>query len=179
MELCSVEGLEYSEMAGSGESCCKMTLRFVDSTSNVFRETFRLTLPEMTGFADFLVERSRFGASMQRNWTVRDKCRVWWTNEGEDGGSWWDGRVLSVKPRSPEFPDSPWERFFIQYKSDPAEKHYHSPWELFDAETQCEQPTIDEELRNKLIASIVKLEQSRNMAQVLTLLQYFRDDMSG
>ncbi|KAK4775805.1 hypothetical protein SAY87_023766 [Trapa incisa] len=165
VELCCVEGLEYSVMAGSGESCCKMTLRFQDPTSSVFHETFKLTLPEMTGFADFLVERSHFEASMQRNWTVRDKCRVWWTNEGEDGGNWWDGRVLSVKPKSSEFPDSPWERFTIQYKSDPPETEDHSPWELFDSETQCEQPAIDAELRNKLMASIVKLEQSRNSVQ--------------
>ncbi|KAK4800301.1 hypothetical protein SAY86_020788 [Trapa natans] len=165
VELCCVEGLEYSAMAGSGESCCKMTLRFQDPTSSVFRETFKLTLPEMTGFADFLVERSRFEASIQRNWTVRDKCRVWWTNEGEDGGNWWDGRVLSVKPKSSEFPDSPWERFTIQYKSNPTETENHSPWELFDSEIQCEQPVIDEELRNKLLASILKLEQSRDSVQ--------------
>ncbi|OWM88062.1 hypothetical protein CDL15_Pgr016635 [Punica granatum] len=165
VEFCSVEGLEYSIMAGSGESCCKMTLRFVDPTSNVFGETFKLTLPEVTGFPDFLVERNRFEAAIQRNWTTRDKCRVWWTNEGEDGGSWWDGRILSMKPKSPEFPDSPWERFMIQYKSDPTETHCHSPWELFDADTQWEQPCIDEESRNKLLLSIMKLEQLGNSVQ--------------
>jgi PH-interacting protein len=55
VEFCKVEGLEYSSLAGSGDSCCKMTLQFVHPTSSVFRKSFKLTLPEVTGFPDFLV----------------------------------------------------------------------------------------------------------------------------
>lgn len=166
VEFCKVEGLEYSSLAGSGDSCCKMTLQFVDPTSSVFHKSFKLTLPEVTGFPDFLVERTRFDAAMQKNWTSRDRCRVWWKNEGEEDGSWWDGRIMSVKAKSEEFPDSPWERYAIQYKSEPSETHNHSPWELFNADTQWEQPHIDDEIRNKLLSAFAKLEQSGNKPQV-------------
>ncbi|KAK6161017.1 hypothetical protein DH2020_004398 [Rehmannia glutinosa] len=86
VEFCRVEDLEYSTHPGSGESCCKMTLKFVDPSSDVLGKSFKLTLPEVTGFPDFLVEKSRYDASMARNWTSRDKCQVWWKNEGEEDG---------------------------------------------------------------------------------------------
>lgn len=164
-EFCKVESLEYSTLPGSGESCCKMTLRFVDPTSSVFGKTFKLTLPEVIGFPDFLVERTRYDASMRRNWTHRDKCQVWWKNDGDEDGDWWDGRILAVKAKSSEFPDSPWERYIVQYKSDP-QTHLHSPWELFDADTQWEQPRIDDVSRKKLLSVFAKLDQSANRGQV-------------
>ena len=166
VEFCKVEGLAYSPLAGSGDSCCKMTLQFVDPTSPVFGKTFKLTLPEVTGFPDFLVERTRYDAAIQRNWTSRDKCRVWWKNEGEEDGSWWDGRILSVKASSSEFPDSPWDRYVIRYRSEPTQAHLHSPWELYDIGTQWEQPHIDDESSNKLLSSLAKLEQSGDKPQV-------------
>ncbi|KDP27899.1 hypothetical protein JCGZ_18979 [Jatropha curcas] len=165
VEFCKLEALEYSTLPGSGDSCCKMTLKFVDSTSDVCQKSFKLTLPEVTGFPDFLVERTRFDAAMRRNWTCRDKCRVYWKNDGEGDGSWWEGRILSVKAKTSEFPDSPWERYTIQYRSDPRETHQHSPWELFDFDSQWEQPHIDDEIRNKLISAFAKLEQSGNTEQ--------------
>ncbi|KAL0348600.1 UNVERIFIED_CONTAM: PH-interacting protein [Sesamum angustifolium] len=166
VEFCRVEDLEYSTHPGSGESCCKMTLKFVDSSSEVLGKSFKLTLPEVTGFPDFLVEKSRYDASMARNWTSRDKCQVWWKNEGEEDGSWWEGRILSVKPKSLEFPDSPWERYVVKYKSDPTETHHHSPWELYDTGSQWEQPHIDDDIREKLIHALAKLEQSGYKVQV-------------
>lgn len=166
VEFCKVETLEYSSESGSGDSCCKMTLKFVDPSSSVFGKTFKLTLPEVTGFPDFLVEKTRYDAAIQRNWTHRDKCKVWWKNEDEEDGSWWDGRILSVKPKSLDFPDSPWERFTIQYKSDPPEMLQHSPWELFDVNTQWEQPHINDETKSKLLSAFAKLEQSGETPQV-------------
>ncbi|KAK0608266.1 hypothetical protein LWI29_028087 [Acer saccharum] len=165
VEFCKVENLEYATASGSGDSCCKMTLEFIDPDSSVLHKTFKLTLPEVTGFPDFLVERTRFDAAMLRNWTCRDKCKVWWKNEGDEDGSWWDGRVLSVKSKSHEFPDSPWERYTVQYKTEPTETHLHSPWELFDADTQWEQPHIDDNIRSKLLSALAKLEQSANKVQ--------------
>lgn len=171
VEYCRIQNLEYSTVPGSGDSCCKLTLQFVDPASSVVGKSFKLSLPEVTGFPDFLVERTRFDAAMTRNWTHRDKCRVWWKSDGEGdfGGSWWDGRILSVKPKSTQFLDSPWERYTIQYKNDPAETHLHSPWELFDADTVWEQPHIDESKRIKLLSAFEKLLQSGNKNQVLGL----------
>ncbi|PIN12866.1 Angio-associated migratory cell protein (contains WD40 repeats) [Handroanthus impetiginosus] len=165
VEFCRVEELEYSNQSGSGESCCKMTLKFVDPSSDALGKSFKLTLPEVTCFPDFLVEKSRYDASMARNWTSRDKCQVWWKNEGDEDGSWWEGRILSVKPKFPEFLDSPWERYVVKYKSDPTETHHHSPWELYDTDTHWEQPRIDDDIRDKLIRALSKLEQSGYKAQ--------------
>ncbi|CAH1454467.1 unnamed protein product [Lactuca virosa] len=163
VEFCKVKDLEYSTRPGSGEGCCKMTLQFEDQSSNVVGKSFKLTLPEVTGFPDFLVERSRYDAAMERDWRCRDKCQVWWKNEGdENSGEWWNGRIVGVKAKDAEFPDSPWERFSVQYKGD-TEILLHSPWELYDAAAMVlEEPRIDDHVRNKLIRALAKLEQSGN-----------------
>ncbi|THU56539.1 hypothetical protein C4D60_Mb11t18290 [Musa balbisiana] len=160
VEFCKVQDLDYSTLPGSGDSCCKLTLGFVDPSSSAFGKSFRITLPELDYFPDFLVERIRYDASIERNWTHRDKCQVWWRNADRDGGSWWGGRILAVKPKSSEFPDSPWERYVIQYKDDSSGQHLHSPWELHDANILWEHPCIDNETRNKLLSSISKLEKT-------------------
>lgn len=159
VEFCRVQKLDYSSLPGSGESCCKMTLEFVDPASTVYGRSFRMTLPEMTGFPDFLVERARYDAAIQRNWTHRDKCKVWWKNDDEEDGSWWVGRILTVKAKSNEFPDSPWESYTVQYKSDPADRHLHSPWELFDINALWEHPRIDGGSKAKLQDAFSKLEK--------------------
>ncbi|OVA02540.1 Bromodomain [Macleaya cordata] len=161
VEFCKVVGLDYSTLPGSGDSCCKITLQFVDSPSSVLGKTFKLTLPELTNFPDFIVERTRYDAAINRNWTHRDKCQVWWRNEGGEGGNWWEGRIVSVKPKSLEFPDSPWERYSVRYKGDdPAgSQHEHSPWELHDLDAHWEHPHIDDHTRGRLLASFAKIEQ--------------------
>lgn len=164
VEYCNVTDLEYATVPGSGDSCCKMTLEFVDPGSEVFGKTFRLTLPE-TSFPDFLVERTRYDTALERNWTARDKCQVWWKTEGEEDGTWWEGRIVGVKAKSKDFPDSPWEKYAIRYKSDPGNIQQHSPWELFDSDTEWEQPHIDDQTRKKLLASLDKLESSGNRPQ--------------
>ncbi|KAL1359050.1 hypothetical protein HN51_004293 [Arachis hypogaea] len=165
VEYCIVQSLDYAHDSGSGDGCCKMILQFVDPDSSVFGKSFKLNLPDVTGFPDFLVERTRFDAAMQRNWTRRDKCRVWWKDDSESDGSWWEGRIMCEKAKSSEFPDSPWERYTIRYKNDLTETHLHSPWELFDADTQWEQPHIDDEVRNKLLTALTKLQESGNKVQ--------------
>ncbi|MFS7938120.1 putative transcription factor WD40-like family [Helianthus anomalus] len=165
VEFCKVKDLEYSTHPGSGESCCKMTLQFEDPTSNVVGKTFKLTLPEVTGFGDFIVERSRYVAAMKREWSCRDKCRVWWKNDGEEDGNWWHGRIVAVKPKSAEFPDSPWDRYSVHYKNDP-NVFLHSPWELYnDDSMEWEEPRIDDNVRNKLIRALSKLEKSGNKSE--------------
>ncbi|XP_038700956.1 PH-interacting protein-like isoform X2 [Tripterygium wilfordii] len=163
VEFCKVGGLKYSTIP-SGDSCCKMALQFVDPSSSVCGKSFKLKLPEITGFPDFLVEKIRFDAAMQRNWSVRDKCRVWWKNPDEKDGSWWDGRVVSVQPKSPDFPDSPWDRFSVLYKN-LCDKVSHSPWELFDSDSPWNQPHIDDHQTNKLLTAFDKLEQSGTKPQ--------------
>ncbi|CBI36946.3 unnamed protein product, partial [Vitis vinifera] len=162
VEICSVEDLVYASLAGSGDSCCKITLKFTDPLSSVFGRTFKLTLPELINFSDFVVEKTRYDAAIGRNWTHRDKCLVWWRNGEDGGGSWWEGRILAVEAKSREFPDSPWERYVVKYKGD-AENNLHSPWELHDPDIQWEQPQIDFEIRDKLLSSFAKLESAHKI----------------
>lgn len=157
-EICKVEELEYAELPGSGDSCCKLKLKFVDPCSYVHGKSFKLTLPELINFADFVVERTWYDTAMKRNWSSRDKCMVWWRNEDGKGGDWWFGRIISVQAKSLDFPDSPWERYQIQYKTDPTENHLHSPWELYDPEIPWEHPHIDHEIRDKLLSYFTKLD---------------------
>ncbi|CAD6239679.1 unnamed protein product [Miscanthus lutarioriparius] len=96
VELCKIQGLEYATYRGSGESCCKLTIEFVDRNSSGFGKIFLITLRELVNFPDFLVERTRYEAAMERNWTHRDKCKVWWRDEKDspwelhDTGNLWD-----------------------------------------------------------------------------------------
>ncbi|XVE73427.1 hypothetical protein DITRI_Ditri11bG0117100 [Diplodiscus trichospermus] len=158
VEICRVENLAYSHFPGSGDSCCKITLRFVDNSSCAFGDAFILTLPELIGFPDFLIEKTRYDAAMGREWTRRDKCRVWWKNDNGEGGSWWEGRIVSSQAKSMDFPDSPWERYEVSYKD--GCKYRHSAWELHDRNSTLEHPCIDYEIRDKLLSSFDKLERS-------------------
>ncbi|XP_062211002.1 uncharacterized protein LOC133912341 [Phragmites australis] len=167
VELCKIQGLDYTTFRGSGESCCKLTIEFVDGTSSIFGRKFVITLPELVNFPDFLVERTRYEAAIERNWTHRDKCKVWWRDEGEQGGSWWEGRVLAVKPKSPDFPESPWEKYVIQYKNDGSD-HPHSPWELHDVGNlwvPWKHPHINLGIRNKLLSEMEKLQEMSHRNQ--------------
>ncbi|CAN6295358.1 unnamed protein product [Urochloa humidicola] len=162
VELCKIQGLEYSSYKGSGESCCKLSIKFIDPSSTGFGKTFMFTLPELVNFPDFLVERTRYEAAMERNWTNRDKCKVWWRDEeAPEGGMWWEGRVMGIKPKSPDFPDSPWEKYDIQYKND-GSHHVHCPWELHDVGNlwvPWKHPHIDFETRDKLLSEMEKLQE--------------------
>ncbi|KAK7269614.1 hypothetical protein RIF29_22347 [Crotalaria pallida] len=169
-EICKIEELEYAVLPGSGDSCCKLKLRFVDPFSQVLGKLFKLTLPELINFADFVVEKTWYDIAMKRNWSLRDKCLVWWRNEDGKTGSWWDGRITAVQAKSHDFPDSPWERYHIQYKTDLTETHLHSPWELYDPEIQWEQPHIDPETRDRLLSYFARLGHKGHDIQALDQL---------
>ncbi|KAJ8748285.1 hypothetical protein K2173_000857 [Erythroxylum novogranatense] len=159
VEICKVENLCYATVAGSGDSCCKIRLRFTDPSSGAFRNAFDLTLPELIDFPDFVVEKTRYDAAMSRNWTKGDECQVWWRNANGEDGSWWEGKIVSSQAKSDKFRDSPWEKYLIQYSTDPPEDHLHSPWELHDPDSAWEHPHIDFHIREKLLNSIERLEQ--------------------
>ncbi|XP_019441306.1 PREDICTED: bromodomain and WD repeat-containing protein 1-like isoform X2 [Lupinus angustifolius] len=156
-EICKVEELEYAVLPGSGDSCCKLILRCVDPSSHVHGKTFKLTLLELINFADFIVEKTWYDTAINRNWSLRDKCLVWWRNEDGKSGNWWDGQITAVQPKSHDFPDSPWERYQIQYRTDLTETHLHSPWELYDPEIQWEHPRIDPGIRDTLLSYFTKI----------------------
>ncbi|CAK8572720.1 unnamed protein product [Lathyrus sativus] len=178
VEICKVDKLEYAEVPGSGDSCCKLRLRFVDPSSFAFNKSFKLTLPELNDFSDFVIEKTFYDAVMKRNWSPEEKCRVWWRNPDGEGGSWWKGQIVEVKAKSDAFPDSPWDRFEVKYDTDPIEYHRHSPWELndpgiqrehphIDPEIQRERPHVDPEIRDKLLSYFTKLHRDKYDIQAL------------
>lgn len=154
VESCRVAELDYA-ILDSGDTCCNLTLEFSDCNSHFRGKTFWLSLPELTDFPDFLVEKSRYDAAIDRSWTHRDRCKVWWRSADGQGGEWWEGRVIAVKPKSSDFPDSPWDRFIVQYKTDTSKPLSHSPWELFDSKNgKWEPPHIDEDRRARLLSML-------------------------
>ncbi|XP_076901951.1 uncharacterized protein LOC143556546 [Bidens hawaiensis] len=160
VEICSVEDLDYTTLAGSGESGCKLKLKFIDPSSNVYGQIFALTLPELD-FPDFLVERTRYENSLERNWNVGEKCTVWWRDEGGGGGgSLWAGSVESISDKSVDFPGSQWERFLVKYADGTLDPIRHSPWELLDKDSEWEQPRIDPDIRKMMLSLLSKLEHT-------------------
>ncbi|XP_068310472.1 uncharacterized protein [Pyrus communis] len=162
-EICKVESLDYASLPGSGESCCKIKLRFVDPSSAILGKALKLTLPEID-FNDFIVEKTWYDASIRRNWTTGEECAVWWRDSiSDEGGTWWVGRIVRCQAKSHEFPDSPWLRYEVRYENDD-ETHLHCPWELrepsiVDDPSSCEQPHIDSESKEELLRIFSKLQQ--------------------
>lgn len=136
-------------------------------------KSFKLTLPELINFPDFVVEKTWYDTAMRRNWSPRDKCIVWWRNANGEGGSWWEGRILSAQAKSPDFSESPWERYLIQYKTDPTETHLHSPWELYDPEIHLDYAHIEHEIRNKLLSYFYKLIHKVSIHLFLLIIYLF------
>ncbi|GAB2282200.1 hypothetical protein Dimus_016751 [Dionaea muscipula] len=159
VEFCTVEGLDYATLAGSGKSYCKISLKFTSPSSNVVGRAFKLTLPDLVNFPDFLVEKTWYDSSVSKNWTPGDKCLVWWRNEVGEGGSWWEGQIISSRIHSNDFPDSPWEKHIIKYKNDPAE-YAHCPWELHGPDDDWEHPHVAFEIRKLLLSCFSELERS-------------------
>ncbi|CAN8285870.1 unnamed protein product [Cochlearia groenlandica] len=161
VEICKVEKLNYDTYPGSGESCCKMVLRVVDSSSSssshASHKEFQLTLPDLINFPDFVVEKTRYDAAIKTNWEIGHECRVWWRNETE-GGSWWEGRIESSQVKSNEFPDSPWEIYRVVYET--GDTNLHSPWEFENPQFHWENSTIDEKQREKLLSLFAGLVKS-------------------
>ncbi|XP_020884424.1 PH-interacting protein isoform X2 [Arabidopsis lyrata subsp. lyrata] len=159
VEICKVEKLNYDTYPGSGESCCKMTLRVLDSSSShASRKEFQLTLPDLINFPDFIVEKTRYDAAIQTNWEIGDECRVWWRNASGEGGAWWAGRIESSQVKSTDFPESPWERYRVDYET--GDTSLHSPWEFDNPQFPWEKSTIEENRREKLLSLFAGLVKS-------------------
>ncbi|CAO2818728.1 unnamed protein product [Amaranthus hypochondriacus] len=170
VETCLIEGLDYAHVPGSGESCCKLILKFIDSSSSVCGKSFKLTLPELLQTPDFLVEKTWYDFSVSRHWSPGDTCSVWWRHGVEEGGSWWEGRIISIEPKSMDFPDSPWDRYAVLYQGDPTPL-LHSPWELHDSNYRWELPHMNFDTRNRLLDILSKLERKKQDYGMLNLEQ--------
>ncbi|KAL9168330.1 hypothetical protein ABFS82_04G008000 [Erythranthe guttata] len=159
VEFCLVEDLKYTTHSGSGESCCNITLKFIDTSCSVVGQKFRLALPELDDFPDFVIEKSRYDESMERSWEIRDKCLVWWRDASPQGGTWWVGCITAIKDKSSDFPGSPWDRYLVRYENESTD-FTHSPWELHDPDRLWEQRIVDPKFfksQEKILNSFAKL----------------------
>lgn len=168
VEICLVEDLKYTTFGGSGDSSCQITLKFIDTYSDVVGKTFKLTLPELLDFPDFIVERNRYDAAMKRSWTVNDTCVVWWRNEIEEGGAWYEGTIVSIKDKSCDFPGSPWESCVVRY-TQTKDSQLHSPWELHDPDNPAEQPHSNFESAEEILYSFTGLLRAASRDKVFLL----------
>lgn len=142
-----------------------MTLRVLDSSSShASRKEFQLTLPDLINFPDFIVEKTRYDAAIQTNWEIGDECRVWWRNASGEGGAWWAGRIESSQVKSTDFPESPWERYRVDYET--GDTSLHSPWEFDNPQFPWEKSTIEEKRREKLLSLFAGLVKSISKHQV-------------
>lgn len=167
VELCEVVSIEYKNLSGFSGVSCNLTLRLIGEGCEALGRTFRLSLPELTDFPDFLIDRSRYEASLRRNWTKRDRCKVWWRlnmvdeNGEEKTGQWFFGRVVAVETKSSQFPGSPWDACVVQYIGDSTGPHRHSPWELFDVDSIEIVPShMNEATRIQILSTIEDIEAS-------------------
>lgn len=177
MEICKVEFFKYKSMP-YGDSGCEITLKFVDPCSNVYGKTFKLTLPELNDLPDFVVEKTWYDAAVGRNWTIRDRCLVWWKNADSDGGSWWEGRIINSRCKSGDFPNSPWLRYVVQYRGESG-YHEHCPWELNDPDNiSWGRPNIDHQIKDKLLHYFSKLEDKVFFESTYTTLCFVFSEIS-
>ncbi|EPS71819.1 hypothetical protein M569_02939, partial [Genlisea aurea] len=159
VEVCLVDKLEYTTRSGSGESCCSITLKFIDATCRVRGQKIQVMLSEMDNIPDFIVEKAWYDASIRRNWSVDDKCYVWWRDDNAQAGAWWEGWITRIKDKSSDFPESPWERYHVKYDNDDTD-YRHCPWELHDAERSWKQPNnISFRSKEEILACFNKLLQ--------------------
>ncbi|KAL8527224.1 hypothetical protein ACS0TY_005197 [Phlomoides rotata] len=157
VEICVIAELKYKTHPGSGESCCIITLKFTDPDTSLAGQKFRLTLPELDDFPDFIIERTRYDAAMERNWMAGDKCRVWWRDESGQGGTWYYGCLIAAQHQSNDFPESPWEKYYVSYEEDNTDHRCHSPWELQDPDVLLELPNNGFESKEKILNSFNNL----------------------
>lgn len=191
VELCRVEQLDYKLHPKSKETYCELVMEFIDSDCDVYGVTFKVNLPILKNCPDFIVERKRYDTAMAKTWSVRDHCQVWWAvadveaeadGNGNGKGAWWIGRIKGIKAKSSLFPDSPWEKYEVQYRStgqkdmDMDNIQNHSPWELYEVgQTFCDvRPQLDERTRTTLLEALRKLEFDHEESVVI-FSEFFTD----
>ncbi|KAK9915369.1 hypothetical protein WJX75_008121 [Coccomyxa subellipsoidea] len=179
-EPARVVALRYEVSADAHhDTMAVLRLALADEASPLAGREFEVEMPPPHhGQAEFIVLRSRFDASVQRDWHVGDKCQVYYPDEEPGRGQWWAGQVVVdqqsfLEPEearqlleNPWGSESLWERFTIHWDepvgADPSQQ---SPWEMFNEDVQPEEvlaeaPALEPSLQLRASAALERLSRA-------------------
>ncbi|CAG5116902.1 unnamed protein product [Candidula unifasciata] len=119
-ELVKIVGIKW--LITPTRLCC-LKLAFMDSSSGrLTGRSFTIKYHDMPDVIDFLVLKQHYDISVERGWKPGVRFRSMIDDQ------WWLGAIKSQEPLNPEFPDSLFQCFNVQWDNGEYEKI--SPWDM-------------------------------------------------
>ncbi|BFZ25162.1 hypothetical protein BsWGS_28200 [Bradybaena similaris] len=119
-ELVKIVGIKW--LIKPTRLCC-LKLAFMDSsTGRLTGRSFTIKYHDMPDVIDFLVLRQHYDISVERGWKPGMRFRSMIDDQ------WWLGAIRSQQPLNPEFDDSLFQCFTVQWDNGEYEKI--SPWDM-------------------------------------------------
>lgn len=122
-EFCKVTSINI-EIKPPRLVCLKLNV--IEPTSgDLTGHKLTLKYHDMPGVADFVILRQHYEKSLEKNWQAQDKFRSYIDD------SWYYGTIVARKPFQPEYPQSEFQCFSIEW--DNGDHDALSPWDLDEA----------------------------------------------
>ncbi|XP_034779487.2 bromodomain and WD repeat-containing protein 3-like [Acipenser ruthenus] len=129
-EFVKITGIKY-EVCPPTLCCLKLSL--IDhGTGKLTDKSFSVKYHDMPDVIDFLVLRQCYEEARQRDWQPNDRFR------SVIDDAWWFGTILCQEPYQPEYPDSHFQCFKVQWDNNEIEKV--SPWDVEPIPENAQQP---------------------------------------
>ncbi|XP_041088792.1 bromodomain and WD repeat-containing protein 3 [Polyodon spathula] len=129
-EFVKITGIKY-EVCPPTLCCLKLSL--IDhGTGKLMDKSFSVKYHDMPDVIDFLVLRQCYEEARQRDWQPNDRFR------SVIDDAWWFGTILCQEPYQPEYPDSHFQCFKVQWDNNEIEKV--SPWDVEPIPENAQQP---------------------------------------
>ncbi|XP_025097468.1 PH-interacting protein-like isoform X2 [Pomacea canaliculata] len=120
VELVKIVGIRYEVKP---PRLVSLKLAFINQeTGRLLGRTFTIRYHDMPDVIDFLVLRQHFDISYRRRWKTGDRFRSMIDDQ------WWMGVIKSQSPLHMQFPDSPFQCFYVHW--DNGEYERLSPWDM-------------------------------------------------
>ncbi|CAL1534125.1 unnamed protein product [Lymnaea stagnalis] len=119
-ELVKIVGIKW--LMKPTRLCC-LKLAFMDPNSGKLTgKSFTIKYHDMPDVIDFLVLKQHYDISVERGWRTGTRFRSMIDDQ------WWMGAIKSQEPLSPDYPDSLYQCFNVQWDNGEHEKL--SPWDM-------------------------------------------------
>lgn len=119
-ELMKVVGIKYD--VKPPRLCC-VKLAYMDPVSKrLTGDSVTVKYHDMPDVIDFIVLKQFYDQAVGRDWKVGDRFRAVIDDQ------WWIGVIRTHEPLSPEFPDSFYQCFVVEWENKETERM--SPWDL-------------------------------------------------
>ncbi|KAK0064368.1 bromodomain and WD repeat-containing protein 3 [Biomphalaria pfeifferi] len=119
-ELVKIVGIKW--LIKPTRLCC-LKLAFMDANSSkVTGKSFTIKYHDMPDVIDFIVLKQHYDISVNRNWRPGLRFRSMIDDQ------WWMGAIKSQEPLCPDYPDSLYQCFNVQWDNGEHEKL--SPWDM-------------------------------------------------